>query len=88
VCVNYLGCDASKDELIFKNSPRLAKYGFYTFRSDIPMVVDESVVANLFQHDSLSEKKNPENDEKVKKFFDQYEEGNIEEARVQRWANT
>jgi len=52
------------------------------------MVVDEGVVANLFQHDSLSEKKNPENDEKVKKFFDQYEEGNIEEARVQRWANT
>ena len=36
------------------------------------MVVDEGVVANLFQHDSLSEKKNPENDEKVKKFFDQY----------------
>ena len=34
--IHYLGFDESKDEVLFQNSPRLAKLGTYTTRSDIP----------------------------------------------------
>ncbi len=34
--VHYIGFDESKDEVLFRNSPRLAKFGTYTARSDIP----------------------------------------------------
>ena len=34
--VHYIGFDDSKDEVLFRNSPRLAKFGTYTARSDIP----------------------------------------------------
>jgi hypothetical protein len=34
--IHYLGFDETKDEVLFRNSPRLAKFGHYTSRSDIP----------------------------------------------------
>lgn len=34
--IHYEGFEDSKDEVLFKNSPRLAKPGFYTNRCDIP----------------------------------------------------
>lgn len=34
--IHYSGFDETKDEVLFRNSPRLAKFGFYTARSDIP----------------------------------------------------
>lgn len=34
--IHYDGLDSTTDEVIFKNSVRLAKHGTYTLRNDIP----------------------------------------------------
>jgi hypothetical protein len=34
--IHYEGFDDAEDEVLFKNSPRLAKPGYYTSRCDIP----------------------------------------------------
>ena len=36
ILVHYEGFEENKDEVLFKNSPRLAKAGAYTGKSEIP----------------------------------------------------
>lgn len=36
ILVHYVGFEDAKDEVLFRNSPRLAKAGAYTTRKDIP----------------------------------------------------
>lgn len=73
--VHYLGFDNEKDEVLFRNSPRLAKFGTYTARSDIPAYenTSEGTIEIKNQLESDIPTTSSPGQTITSRFFDQYE---------------
>lgn len=104
ILVHFDFFDESKDEVLFKNSPRLAKFGVYTSRTDIPRYQLPNQgnfssklfkLVNIKEHrrtginTKLEKKRGVEDQEQLlSKLYENLQDKTIQQNNLQKWAQT